>query len=81
MSCEGHHSHDDDHEDHDLIAAGLAQPKRKIDKKCFTMYPDDTIAGLWEAIISIVLLISCFTTPISLAFPSLEEENVNFGGL
>lgn len=57
---------------------GLAAPKRKIDKKCCIMYPDDTFAMFWEGFISIILLISCFTTPISLAFPNLETENDDY---
>lgn len=32
----------------------------------------------WEGFISIILLTSCFTTPISLAFPLLEEEYYNY---
>lgn len=76
MSCDGHghHSHEDD-DQHDLVAAGLAQPKRKIDRKFCIIYPEDRIANSWDMLISIVLLISCFTTPISLAFPTLEEDS------
>ena len=78
MSCD-HHDHDhDDQDDHDLIAAGLAQPKRNIIKKCCILYPDDKSAYFWEIIISLVLLISCFTTPISLAFPKLEDYNEGY---
>ena len=71
FSCSDH-SHNHDEELHDLVLMGLAQPKRKIDKKCCILYPDDTIAMVWEFIISIVLLTSCFTTPISLAYPQIE---------
>ena len=72
MSCDHHHS-DEDMENHDLILLGLALPKRKINKKPCMLYPDDRFAMFWEIFISIVLMISCTTTPISLAFPELEE--------
>ena len=42
------------------------------------MYPSDSIAFAWELIISLVLLVSCFTTPISLAFPTLETDSPNY---
>jgi hypothetical protein len=74
MSCSHHHD-DEDQDNHDLILAGLAQPKRHIDKKRCTMYPDDTHAICWEVAISLVLLTSCFTTPLSLAFPNIEAEH------
>lgn len=77
MSCEHHHS-DEDLENHDLILVGLAQPKRKIDKKPCMLYPDDRFALVWEIFISLILLISCTTTPVSLAFPSIEDENNNY---
>lgn len=58
-----------------MVLLGLSQPRRKIDKKSCILYPDDKFAMMWEGFISVVLLTSCFTTPISLAFPNLEEEN------
>jgi len=72
---ESDHSHSSEEEDHD---AGMSAPRRKINKKCCMMYPDDSIAMGWEGFISIILLISCFTTPISLAFPDLESENISY---
>jgi len=61
-------------ENHDLVVLGIVKPKSKIDRKCLIMYPSDSFAFLWEMIISLVLLVSCFTTPISLAFPTLETD-------
>ena len=82
MSCGHHHSsHSDEEDNHDLIMAGLAQPKRNIIKKTCMMYPDDLKAMIWEGLISIVLLTSCFTTPISLAYPNLQNEDLGYGAL
>lgn len=72
-----HSSHGDDNnemENHDLVVLGIVKPKQKMDRKCLIMYPSDSFAFVWEIIISVVLLVSCFTTPISLAFPDIETN-------
>jgi hypothetical protein len=38
------------------------------------IYPDDHWKIFWDLLISLVLLISCFSTPFNLAFPELEEN-------
>lgn len=63
----------------DLVVLGLVKPNQKFDRKCLILYPSDSFAYVWEILISIVLLMSCFTTPISLAFPTIEEEHPNYG--
>jgi hypothetical protein len=52
----------------DLIMLGLTQPKVEIEKKPFLIYPDTFFSGLWQFLISLVLLISVFITPFNLAF-------------
>lgn len=42
------------------------------------IYPNDTCKLWWDVFISVVLLISTFTTPIDLAFSRLSEENPSF---
>jgi len=58
-----------------LVLVGLAQPKIKISRKNFIIYPNDIKKICWEVLISIILLCSCFTTPYNLAFPQLEDNN------
>lgn len=49
---------------------GLKSPKNNdVKRKCCMIYPNDLKKLWWDIIISIVLLISTFTTPIDLAFP------------
>lgn len=52
-----------------LLTAGRGQPRKNIVRKPFILYPDQTLRMCWDVFISIVLMISCFTTPFDLAFP------------
>jgi hypothetical protein len=56
----------------ELIMLGLKNPKEKnIKRKRCMCYPNDTKKTWWDIFISLVLLFSCFTTPLDLAFPNL----------
>ena len=42
-------------------------------------YPQDTGVVAWEVLISLILLVSCVTTPVNLAFPDLEPNHYWYG--
>ena len=57
-----------------FVLVGFMNPTVKRNQKKFMMfYPSDTFTIIWELIISIILLISCLITPLSLAFPHFED--------
>ena len=74
------HSHDihsnksSDHEDlQPLDEKKKLQNKQahrlhRHDKKLFIIYPEDTWKSKWDILMSLVLILSCLTTPIELAF-------------
>ena len=53
---------------------GIRAPSYKYARKPFIIYPDDNFKVLfWDITISLVLLITCFVTPINLAFSDEVE--------
>ena len=69
-----HHSHKEFKEqtvDKDEIILGLRAPTQvcKADRKYCLIYPNDKYKSIyWDTIVSIILLITCFLTPLNLAF-------------
>ena len=54
---------------------GIKKPRDDtMQRKAFMLYPNDTMKMVWDIFISIVLLISCFTTPFDLAFANLIND-------
>lgn len=64
--------------DSELVMLGIKQPTDNIHRKKCMIYPNDTCKLWWDVSISLVLLISTFTTPIDLAFSRMSEENPGF---
>ena len=59
----------------DMIMLGIRAPSYKYVRKPFIIYPDDNFKVLfWDITISIVLLVTCFVTPINLAFADEVEK-------
>ena len=44
-------------------------------------YPQDPAVVAWEILISLILLVSCVTTPVNLAFPDLEPNHQWYGNM
>ena len=62
-----------------LVVLGFKQPKDNIAKrKQFMSYPNDTSKLWWDVFISLVLLISVFSTPLDVAFPQLSKNIAGF---
>jgi hypothetical protein len=57
-----------------LIILGLMQPTKNHQRRDCLIYPDSMGKIHYDLFISTILLITCITTPISLAFPFIEEE-------
>jgi hypothetical protein len=53
----------------------LGNPKQNIKHKRFILYPQDNFKTFWDIYISLILLISCFTAPIDIAFPDIETPS------
>ena len=78
------HSNKSSEHDHDKITFGghdvpVISNKNKLSdkeahrshrhhKKLLIIYPEDTWKNKWDILISVVLIISCLSTPIELAF-------------
>ena len=58
---------------------GLQKPNVEKERKPFMIYPNDTwkIIG-WDLMISVILLITCVTTPFDLAFANEVDANMNY---
>ena len=60
----------------DMIMLGIRAPSYSYARKPCIIYPDDNFKVLfWDIAISLVLLVTCFVTPINLAFAD-EVESV-----
>ena len=58
-----------DEQDPNLILLGLRAPKITINRRHLLFYPTDTIKVMvWDLMISVILLLTCFVTPFNLAF-------------
>lgn len=49
--------------------------KRKDRAKCL-VYPEDKFKGYWDLFMTLVLLLTCFLTPLSIAFQNEENTNI-----
>ena len=58
---------------------GMKKPKDNVTKrkKCM-IYPNDTSKMWWDVFISVVLLMSTFTTPLDLAFSTQLTKSENW---
>lgn len=53
----------------DMLIIGLRAPTTSHSRKRWIIYPNDRFKELiWDVVISVLLLITCFMTPINLAF-------------
>ena len=53
----------------DMLILGLTAPTTSHSRKTWIIYPNDRFKEMfWDVIISIILLLTCFMTPINLAF-------------
>ena len=71
------HSNEDEKEDQDqnLILLGLRAPKITLNRRKFLFYPTDTIKVMvWDLLISVILLLTCFVTPFNLAFTEEVDQ-------
>ena len=48
----------------DYILLGLRAPEWIISKKAWLLYPNDNFKIYWDMLMAIVLLQTCFTTPL-----------------
>ena len=62
----------------ELVLLGITQPQNKLNRKFGIIYPSDPFKVWWDIIISIILFLSCFTTPLSLAFPELSALSAGY---
>jgi hypothetical protein len=63
----------------DLVLLGISSPKGKVEKrKKWLIYPADSFKTFWDIFISVVLLVSVFTTPLDLAFPSILDTDLHY---
>lgn len=66
-----HKEFEDQNKDKDQIILGLRAPTQvcKEDRKLCLIYPNDKYKSLyWDTVVSVILLITCFLTPLNLAF-------------
>ena len=45
-------------------------------KKCCLVYPESHYKGHWDLFITLILLISCFSTPYIIAFSDVDEQDL-----
>lgn len=57
-----------------MVLLGLKNPKDEIERKRLMIYPNDACKIWWDVIISLFLLVSCFQTPLDLAFPDMFND-------
>jgi hypothetical protein len=65
-----------DQESEDYILLGLRAPEWIISKKAWLLYPNDNFKIYWDILMAIILLQTCFTTPLQFAF---QDEIESFG--
>ncbi|TNV85871.1 hypothetical protein FGO68_gene14280 [Halteria grandinella] len=44
--------------------------------KPYMIYPDDKVRKYWDLLVSLIIIMSCFLTPVYLAFPDLQTDNM-----
>jgi len=54
---------------------GIKKPNDNVKRKRCMIYPNDTSKLWWDVFISLILLISTFTTPIDIAFTDTLSQN------
>ena len=60
----------------DMLILGLTAPTTSHSRKTWIIYPNDRFKEMfWDVIISIILLLTCFMTPINLAFSDEVDKN------
>ena len=59
------------------MVIGLSKPKRYFKRKPWIIYPNDIGKAYWDLFVSLLLLISCFTTPFNIAF---YKDNIDHLG-
>ena len=52
----------------DQILLGLRAPQFEFERHPYILYPNDNIKVNWDIWISLILLITCFQTPLNFAF-------------
>ena len=57
---------------------GIKNPINNLKRKKCMIYPNDSCKLWWDVTISIILLISTFTTPLDFAFSEISSEYPNF---
>jgi len=62
----------------ELVMLGIKKPKDNVRRKKCMIYPNDTSKMWWDIFISLVLLISTFTTPLDIAFSVKLGYNSNW---
>lgn len=66
----------DDQNDQDKLSDKEAHRMHRHHKKLFIIYPEDSWKSKWDIFISLVLIASCLSTPIELAF--FEEPTIGW---
>jgi len=61
-----------------FVVLGISKPKRIFKRKPWIAYPNDPGKAWWDMFQSLILLISCFTTPYNLAFSKTEETYIAY---
>ena len=64
-----------DNNEQQLVMLGIKKPKDNIKHKKCMIYLNYTSKLWWDVFISVVLLISTFTTPLDIAFSTKLSEN------
>lgn len=41
-------------------------------------YPNSNLLGFWDLFMAVVLIVSCMTTPIGVAFPQTDESTLRW---
>lgn len=57
-----------------MVLAGLINPMNSTHRKFMIWYPNDRFKIAWDLTMTFILLLSCYLTPIGIAFVSLEES-------
>ena len=59
--------------DQNVSKEKLERMRFRMNKKKNLLYPEDTFKVNWDLFITLILLISCITTPFRIAFGDLKE--------
>ena len=62
----------------EMVVLGLKKPSSEGKRKSCMIYPNDSFKIWWDVFVSIILLISCFSTPLDLAFPQVAENDADY---